>query len=53
MHSVERTVLLPYSAAQMFDLVSDVEKYPQFMPWCGGASAAESDAIGMLASITI
>ena len=53
MHSVERTVLLPYSAAQMFDLVADVEKYPQFMPWCGGASVADNDANGMLASITI
>ncbi len=25
---------LPYSANQMFDLVMDVEKYPQFLPWC-------------------
>ncbi|RVQ69168.1 type II toxin-antitoxin system RatA family toxin [Croceicoccus ponticola] len=24
---------LPYSAAQMFDLVADVGKYPQFLPW--------------------
>ena len=53
MHSVERTVLLPYSAAQMFDLVSDVEKYPQFMPWCGGASMTEDAVHGKLASITI
>lgn len=25
---------LPYSAKQMFDLVMDIEKYPQFLPWC-------------------
>ncbi|MDD3021507.1 MAG: type II toxin-antitoxin system RatA family toxin [Alphaproteobacteria bacterium] len=25
---------LPYSADQMFDLVIDVEKYPEFLPWC-------------------
>jgi coenzyme Q-binding protein COQ10 len=25
---------LPYSAKQMFDLVLDIEKYPQFLPWC-------------------
>jgi coenzyme Q-binding protein COQ10 len=24
---------LPYSAAQLFDLVADVERYPDFMPW--------------------
>jgi coenzyme Q-binding protein COQ10 len=28
---------LPYSPAQMFELVSDVAKYPQFLPWCQGA----------------
>jgi ribosome-associated toxin RatA of RatAB toxin-antitoxin module len=37
----------------MFDLVADVEKYPQFMPWCGGASVSAHDAHGMQASITI
>jgi coenzyme Q-binding protein COQ10 len=25
---------LPYSPEQMFDLVADVEKYPEFLPWC-------------------
>ena len=25
---------LPHSPEQMFDLVSDVEKYPEFLPWC-------------------
>lgn len=53
MHSVERSVLVPHSASQMFDLVADVEKYPQFMPWCGGASVSHRDEQGMQASITI
>ncbi|HNQ93023.1 MAG TPA: type II toxin-antitoxin system RatA family toxin [Alphaproteobacteria bacterium] len=26
--------ILPYSASQMFDLVMDVEKYPDYLPWC-------------------
>ncbi|MDO8694611.1 MAG: type II toxin-antitoxin system RatA family toxin [Sheuella sp.] len=53
MHSVERSVLVPHSAAQMFDLVADVEKYPQFMPWCGGTTVSHRDDHGMQASITI
>ncbi len=53
MHSVERSVLVPHSAAQMFDLVADVEKYPEFMPWCGGTTVSHRDAHGMQASITI
>ncbi|MCB1529883.1 MAG: type II toxin-antitoxin system RatA family toxin [Rhodospirillales bacterium] len=28
--------ILPYSPAQLFDLVVEVEKYPQFLPWCTG-----------------
>lgn len=28
---------LPYSARQMYDLVADVESYPEFLPWCAGA----------------
>ena len=25
---------LPYTPEQMFELVADVEKYPEFLPWC-------------------
>ncbi len=28
---------LPYSADQMFRLVADIERYPEFLPWCIGA----------------
>lgn len=53
MHTVQRSVLVPYSCAQMFDLVADVGKYPDFMPWCGGASVHHQDEKGMQASVTI
>lgn len=53
MHNVQRSVLVPYSAAQMFDLVAAVDKYPEFMPWCGGAEIHARDEHGMQASITI
>ncbi len=26
--------IVPWTTRQMFDLVADVEKYPQFLPWC-------------------
>jgi ribosome-associated toxin RatA of RatAB toxin-antitoxin module len=41
MRSVKKTVLVPYSAAQMFELVDRVELYPQFLPWCGGTQVLE------------
>jgi ribosome-associated toxin RatA of RatAB toxin-antitoxin module len=53
MHKVQRSVLVPYSADQMFDLVADVEKYPEFMPWCGGAEIQSRHAHGIQASIII
>lgn len=28
---------LPYSARQMYDLVADIERYPEFLPWCAAA----------------
>ncbi|HYN38238.1 MAG TPA: type II toxin-antitoxin system RatA family toxin, partial [Rhodospirillales bacterium] len=31
-HAEQRVV--PYSREQIFDLVADVERYPQFLPWC-------------------
>jgi len=34
-HSERRT--LPYSAHQMYMLVADVSRYPEFLPWCIGA----------------
>jgi len=31
------TRILPYSAQQMYDLVADVARYPEFLPWCAAA----------------
>ncbi len=28
---------MPWSAEQLYDLVADVEKYPEFIPWCTAA----------------
>jgi len=34
-HAEQR--VLPYTPDQMFDLVADVARYPEFLPWCVGA----------------
>lgn len=28
---------LPYTPQQLFDLVADIESYPEFLPWCVGS----------------
>ncbi len=34
MREVRRSALLPFTAAQIYGLVADVERYPEFLPWC-------------------
>src|SRR5438067_12891423 len=41
MASVQKSVLVPYSATRMFELVEHVEDYPLFLPWCAGAKTLE------------
>lgn len=40
-HRVERSALVPFSQQQMFDLVNDVERYPEFVGGCVGADVLE------------
>lgn len=42
---------MPYTAAQMFQLVNDIEAYPAFLPWCRAAeilSRSETEIQGRL-----
>lgn len=34
MPSLDQTKILPYSAEKIYDLVMDIEQYPEFLPWC-------------------
>jgi ribosome-associated toxin RatA of RatAB toxin-antitoxin module len=36
MQRVNKSVLVPYSAGKMFELVDRIDLYPQFLPWCSG-----------------
>jgi ribosome-associated toxin RatA of RatAB toxin-antitoxin module len=53
MPSVNKSVLVPYGAPRMFDLVERVEDYPQFLPWCGGSQVHERAPERMVATIRI
>jgi coenzyme Q-binding protein COQ10 len=41
MSHLKEKKFLPYSAKKMFDLVMDIEKYPEFLPWCKNAKIIE------------
>ena len=50
---VQKTVLLAFSAEQMFALVEKVEDYPAFLPWCGGVEVKQRSAEKLVATISI
>ena len=44
MPQIERSALVPYSCQQMFELVNDIESYPEFVPGCADSRVvSESD----------
>lgn len=44
MATVEKSVLVHFSAHQMYELVKNVEHYAEFLPWCGAAGVEEIEA---------
>jgi ribosome-associated toxin RatA of RatAB toxin-antitoxin module len=51
MKSIEKSVLIWYSPREMFELVADVPKYPEFLPWCASAEVLDDHANGVTARI--
>jgi ribosome-associated toxin RatA of RatAB toxin-antitoxin module len=53
MKHVKKSVLLWYSAHEMYALVTDVPSYPQFLPWCERAEVLEAGANNMTARLSL
>jgi len=49
---IQRSAFVPYSQAQMFQLVNDVEQYPQFLPWCAHVAILNRSADEIEATVT-
>ncbi|HLY45764.1 MAG TPA: type II toxin-antitoxin system RatA family toxin [Stellaceae bacterium] len=50
-HAEQR--VLPYTPEQLFALVADVERYPEFLPWCVGARIRERQPFLIVADLII
>jgi ribosome-associated toxin RatA of RatAB toxin-antitoxin module len=50
---VEKSVLIEHPAAEMFTLVDTVERYPEFLPWCGGVDVHERTTTRTAATLHI
>ena len=53
MPTVNRSALVPYGVAEMYALVADIESYPEFLPWCAGATVHQRHGREIEASLDI
>lgn len=53
MTTIHHQAELPYSAEQMYALVDDVARYPEFLPWCQASRILEDSPTCMVARLTI
>ena len=53
MKNIQKSALVPYSAAQMFTLVDDIAAYADFLPWCSQSLVVARDTDIVEAELTI
>lgn len=53
MREVRKSVLVHYSAAEIYELVDAVERYPEFLPWCSGTGVSHRDEQTTRATIQV
>jgi ribosome-associated toxin RatA of RatAB toxin-antitoxin module len=53
MREIRRSALVPATARRMFELINDVENYPQFIPGCSAAAVLERTVDQLRARLTV
>jgi ribosome-associated toxin RatA of RatAB toxin-antitoxin module len=53
MTTLNRSALVPYTPAEMFALVDDIESYPEFLPWCRSTQVLSRDKDEVYATIEL
>tara|TARA_R110002124_G_scaffold276039_1_gene446709 strand:+ start:6708 stop:7151 length:444 start_codon:yes stop_codon:yes gene_type:complete len=53
MPEINKTLLVPYTAEQMYHVVNNVQEYPEFLPWCEDTIIQERNDIHQVASILL
>lgn len=53
MSSVSKSAVVPYTAEQMYNLVNDIDAYPEFLPWCTAAVVHSRAVDRLTASVSL
>jgi coenzyme Q-binding protein COQ10 len=48
----QETRILPYTAEQMYAVVADIERYPEFLPWCAKVVIRKRETAGRVELVT-
>jgi len=50
---IKKNVIVPYTPEMMFNLVSDIENYPKYLPWCSATQILDKTASEVIGKIYI
>ena len=50
---INKTSLVQHSAESMYELVKNIEDYPQFLPWCEDSSFSPQDDGSIIATVNV
>jgi len=50
---IARSALVPFAAEQLYELVNDVERYPDFLPWCAAVEVQSRSEAEVVASMDV
>jgi ribosome-associated toxin RatA of RatAB toxin-antitoxin module len=53
MHHISKSAIVPFTPQQMYELVNNINDYPQFLNWCEGASILNQSDDQITASVQI
>lgn len=53
MTTITKELIVPYSAEAMYNLVNDIEKYPEFLPWCSSSKILEANQDSITADLEL
>ncbi len=51
--TIHKTAIVPYTDQAMFDLVRDINRYAEFLPWCSQAAILQETAHEVIGQIEI
>ena len=52
-HLISKSAIVPYSSQNMFDLVNQIESYPQFLSWCDNSHILSQSPDEIVATLSI